>query len=284
MIKIIDDFKAIIPQYELFIVDIFGVIHDGLELYPKVFENIQEIAKQNKHFVFLSNAPRRAIKAEKALNNFGISKDMYDFVLTSGEFAFKYFKNLEKQNIIKKYYYLGPEKDRDLLAESKHIEVTTAKKADLAICTGLDPDQQVSDFMPQIEEIKATNLELHCINPDKFVHKQSGASHICAGAIAQKYLSMQGKVKYYGKPFTPIYEQILQSFPNIDKSKILCIGDGMETDIKGANQAGLTATLITSGMHVKELNTNIGTIATEAEILNLCKKYQAQPDFIAALF
>ena len=142
MYKIINDFKDVIPQYELFIVDIFGVIHDGLELYPKVFENIKEIATQNKNFVFLSNAPRRAKKAAQALHNFGISKDMYNFILTSGEFAFNYFADLEKKNIIKKYYYLGPEKDHDLLDGTQHIEVTDPMQADIAITTGLDPEQK----------------------------------------------------------------------------------------------------------------------------------------------
>ena len=284
MHKIITDFKEIIPQYDLFIVDIFGVIHDGLELYPKVFDNIKEIAQQNKNFVFLSNAPRRAAKAAQALNNFGISKDMYNFILSSGEFAFSYFEQLQEQNIIKKYYYLGPEKDHDLLNGTNHIEVADPMQADIAVTTGLDPEQQVSDVQTQIDAIRAANLELYCINPDKFVHKQSGASHICAGAIAQKYLTMQGKVKYFGKPFTPIYQRILEQFPHIDKKKILCIGDGMETDITGANQAGLTSVLITSGMHVQELESSIGKAVTAEAMVKLCKKYNAQPDFIATLF
>ena len=111
MIKIIEDFNDVIPQYELFIVDIFGVIHDGLELYPEVFDNIKKIKQQNKHFVFLSNAPRRAKIAQQALSDFGIEQNLYDTIMTSGEHAFEYFKNLERQNITLKYYYLGPKKE-----------------------------------------------------------------------------------------------------------------------------------------------------------------------------
>ena len=280
MVKIIEDFNEVIPNYELFIVDIFGVIHDGLELYPKVFENIQQIKKQNKHFVFLSNAPRRATKAQTALHNFGITKDLYDFIITSGEHAFTYFKN---QPILK-YFYLGPDKDRDLLDGTEHKMVDNPEEADIAITTGLDPDQQVSDIMTEINSIKNANLELHCINPDKFVHKQSGASHVCAGAIADKYIEMGGKVEYYGKPYLSIYESILSKFTNTPKDKILCIGDGLETDIKGANSAGLSSVLITSGMHVNELKTSIGTLHEINNVETLTKKYQSSPTYISPLF
>lgn len=280
--KIINDFSEVIPQYELFIVDIFGVIHDGLALYPKVFENINSIKNQNKHFVFLSNAPRRASRAQKALHDFGITSNLYDFIVTSGEHAFNHFNNLKSEPL--KYYYFGPEKDKGLLDDTHHQMVNSPKNADIAISTGLDPDQQVNDIMPQLNEIKAENLILHCINPDKFVHKQNGKSHICAGSIADAYLKMGGKVKYYGKPYFPIYESILSKFPHIPKNKILCIGDGMETDIKGANNANIESVLITSGMHVKELNTSIGTLPTINSVETLTKKYHSLPTYLSPLF
>ena len=283
-IKIIHDFPAIIPNYELFIVDLFGVIHDGVELYPKVFDNLKYIKEQKKHLVFLSNAPRRAIKAQKKLKELGIDENLYDFILTSGEHAFAHFKNLEQENPPLKYYYLGPEKDRDLLHDTNHIEVETTTEADIAITTGLDPDQQVNDMMPQIHDIKQSNLELFCINPDKYVHKQNGKSHICAGMIAKTYIELGGKVTYYGKPYISIYQKIFKKFSNISKEKILCIGDGMETDITGANNASLHSALITSGMHVKELNTNIGQLPDMEKVIKLSQTYQATPTFIAALF
>ena len=284
MPKIINNFHDIIPDYDLFIVDIFGVIHDGLELYPEVFENIQEIKKQNKHFVFLSNAPRRAKRAAQTLHDFGITPDLYDFIMTSGEHAFNHFKALEQQNKIIKYYYLGPDKDKQLLFDTKHILVDNPHNADIAVSTGLEPEQQVTDIIPEITQIKAANLELYCINPDKFVNKQSGKSHICAGAIADYYKELGGKISYYGKPYLSIYEHIIKQFPQINKNKILCIGDGLDTDIKGANNANLTSVLITSGMHVKEFNTDIGILPQMDQIENIVNKYNSRPSFVASLF
>lgn len=277
--KLINSLKDISKNYELFIIDIFGVIHDGDDAYPNIISMIDYLGKKQKKIVFLSNAPRRSEKAIKALAKFGINENMFDFILTSGEHAYYYF---EVQNKLK-YFYIGPEKDRDLLEGLPHIEVAQTDDADIAIATGLDPHQQVTDILPKLESVKAAKLTLHCINPDLYVHKKNGHSHICAGAIAQKYQELGGKVEFYGKPFQGVYDEVIDEF-EFSKKEILCIGDSLETDIKGANMAGLDSVFISSGMHRNQLNLEIGETPELQQVEKLCQKFGVKPNYILSLF
>lgn len=277
--KLINSLKEITAKYELFILDIFGVIHDGDDPYPNIVEMIDYLGSQNKKIVFLSNAPRRSEKAIKALEKFGINENMFDFILTSGEHAYYYFEVQDKL----KYYYIGPAKDRDLLKGLAHEEVSDANQADIAIATGLEPEQVVTDVENQLHDINKANLTLHCINPDLYVHKKNGRSHICAGAIAKSYKELGGTVEFYGKPFQGVYDEIIDEF-ECSKKHILCVGDSFETDIKGANMSNLDSVLISSGMHRKDLNLEIGQTPNMEEVEKLCRKFSVTPNYILSLF
>ena len=277
---IITDTFAIAEDYDLFILDLFGVIHDGTDLYPNSQETVKKLRKLNKKICFLSNAPRRASRAIEKLTEFGINEgEDYDAIITSGEYAYSCFSKQDMMN----YFYFGPEKDRDLLKGLGHKE-TSVESADIAVSTGLEPHENVDSVTNELAAIKARNLELYCINPDLFVHKKCGKSHICAGSIALKYQEMGGKVKYFGKPHLGIYESVFSLFPAIKKDKILAVGDGMHTDIKGAEQAQIDSLLISSGMHRKFLGLEIGEVASPNKISSLIEKYKTTPKFISSLF
>jgi HAD superfamily hydrolase (TIGR01459 family) len=284
MTQAIEKFTPLIEKYDLFITDIYGVVHDGTEIYPEVFENIQAIKKAGKNIVFLSNAPRRAIRTANLLKDFGIDSKMYNYVFTSGEFIFEFFAGIQEKGEIKKYYYIGPEKDRGLLDGLEHKMVDDPKQADIAIATGLEPHETIKDIEDEIQKVSEAKLELFCANPDKFVYKQSGKSHYCAGLIADRYIELGGKVRYFGKPHKEIYQKIFADFKNIDQRKILCIGDSLETDIRGANKLGLDSLLITSGLHLKDLDTKIGTLPKMEVAEKLFKEYQNKPEYMLSLF
>jgi HAD superfamily hydrolase (TIGR01459 family) len=277
--KIINSLREVIDSYKLFIIDIYGVIHDGTDLYPDVLEALKYLKLQDKKIIFLSNAPRRSARTIKVLHDLGITEEHYDYLLTSGEFAYYHFEEEAKL----KYYYLGPEQDKYLLEGTIHEEVSNPKDANIAIVTGLTPEQKVDDLLPEIEAIRSANLEMHCINPDIFVIKKNNKSHFCAGAIAVKYKELGGKVVYYGKPYSDIYDEVIAEF-NYKKSDILCIGDGLHTDIKGANENALDSLLITSGMHINELGLDYGETPDMQKLENLCKDYAAIPNYVASLF
>ena len=176
---------------------------------------ILRLRKQGKKICFLSNAPRRSERAKTTLASFGIEyQKHYDHIMTSGEYAFQYFSNIKDKDI--DYFYFGEDKDRGLLQGLSH-RVATAEEADIAISTGLSPHQQVVDVTEELDLCLKNNLTIYCINPDKFVHKKDGRSHICAGAIAEEYAKKGGKVKYFGKPYSGVYQAVLNFFSDIDK-------------------------------------------------------------------
>lgn len=240
-----NDIRDFADLYDYFIFDVWGVIHDGSAVYPGAIEAISFLRQKNKKICFLSNAPRRASKVEAALNKFGITPDLYDFVLSSGEATFLALQKISGE----KYFYIGPEKDDDLLNGSNHQMVLDASEASFAITTGFDgEDSKIEEKMPQLLAARKNNLPLICVNPDLTVVKQDGREQICAGVLAHEYEKLGGSVTYYGKPFPEVYKMVLQIFGTSEKSRMLAIGDGLTTDIKGAVDFGIDNVLVTNGI------------------------------------
>lgn len=264
------DLRELADAYEYFIFDIWGVIHDGTTAYPGAVEMIKFLRQKNKKICFLSNAPRRAAKVAEALNKFGITPDLYDFVLSSGEATFLALKN--STNFTKKYFYIGPKKDVDLLDGLDYQVVENAAEASFVIATGFDgEDSIVAEKMPQLLEAKKYDLPLICVNPDLIVVKQDGREQICAGVLAREYEKLGGKVFYYGKPFAEVYKMVLQIFGVSEKSKILAIGDSLTTDIKGAVDFRIDNVLITNGI-LKNPD--------PASLASLCDSMKIHPQFV----
>ena len=181
----------------------------------------------------------------------------------------------------KNYLYIGPEKDVDLLDGLNYNLVQNAKDADFAITTGFDKDDStIEEKLSQILDAKKYNLDLICVNPDMIVVKKSGLEMLCAGVIAKHYQEIGGKVTYYGKPYKSVYEISCKLFgDNIDKSKILAIGDGLETDISGANEFGIDNLLLTGGILSNSINNNLPEKEFTVELIKICNKYNSKPKF-----
>lgn len=278
-----DNLTQISHLYDYFIFDIWGVIHDGSQAYPGAVEAVSYLRSQNKKICFLSNAPRRSQKAAMTLEKFGIAPDLYDFILTSGEAAYLDLERNQQngfKDFGKNYFYIGPEKDLDLLDGLNYNIVTHAKDADFALTTGFNEEHStLEEKLPQIKDAVAYNLPLLCVNPDMLVVKQSGLEMLCAGVIAQEYKRLSGKVFYYGKPHDAVYNLVFKRFNN-DTSKTLAIGDALETDIKGALHAKIDCALITGGILSKVFNVKNGQKADEATVKKVCQEYGLSPHFI----
>lgn len=282
--KYISGVKEICANYDYFIFDVWGVIHDGLEAYPDVKETIEFLRNQNKKICFLSNAPRRASKVADVLAGYGIDKNMYDFILTSGEAAFLDFKENQENNFSKyqkNYLYIGPQKDIDLLDGLNYNMVDNAKDADFAIVTGFEGEEStVEEKMPQALDALENNLELICVNPDLLVVRKNGSKMICAGALAKKYQELGGKVSFYGKPYGKIYEIVCKIFNQTDTSKMLAIGDGLETDIKGSNNFNIDNILLTGGILSNVLNIKYWEDADKNELEKIFNQENIFPKFV----
>ena len=268
----------IYQDYTHFIIDIWGVIHDGSHIYSGVIENLTKIRESGKKICFLSNAPRRAMKAEILLNKFGIKKNFYDFVLTSGEAVFLYLK--ESQDFGKEYFYMGEDKDLDLL-DGLDYQMTSMKLAKFIVNTGLgDEFPTVESRINDLEECIKYNLPMICANPDLIVVKQSGLEKFCAGILAKKYQEMGGKVIYFGKPYKLVYDKVRDLFGA--DARVLAIGDGIETDIKGANENNIDSALIGGGILGSRLGIKYRQLPKADDMEILCQEYGVRPKFVLA--
>jgi HAD superfamily hydrolase (TIGR01459 family) len=282
--KFIQGIKEIADNYEYFIFDVWGVIHDGVTAYPGAAEAVAFLRSKGKKICFLSNAPRRAHKVAEVLKKHNVTPNLYDFILTSGEAAFLDLEKNQKnnyQNFGKNYFYIGPKKDMDLLEGLDYVRVESASLADFAITTGFDHDfSTLEEKMPDALEAKKYNLPMICVNPDLIVIKQDGHEMICAGALAREYERLGGEVIYYGKPFNLVYKMTCEISQNFDNEKIIAIGDGLETDIKGAVDIGIDSVLVTGGILSNILEVNYTQTADRSKLEAVCNDYQLFPQFV----
>jgi HAD superfamily hydrolase (TIGR01459 family) len=282
--KFIDNFLELSKSYQYFVFDIWGVIHDGSSTYDGVIETLEELRKENKNICFLSNAPRRAFLVAEVLAKMGVKKNLYDFILTSGEAFYQDLELNQKnnfQNFGKKYFYIGPQKDRNILENLDYKMVENPQIADFAITTGYDyDDSKIDEKDRQLKESWQNNLTLICVNPDKIVVKKTGEEMLCAGQIADRYQKIGGEVVYYGKPHQKVYQKLMQNFDISDKNKILAIGDSLETDIKGAADFSVDSVLITSGILANKLGIKFGEKCDENKLESICNQQKIYPNFV----
>lgn len=286
--KFISGIKEIVNLYDYFLLDVWGVIHDGSQAYPGVIEVMRFLKEQNKRVCFLSNAPRRSKKVAIILEKFGVTSDLYDFIITSGEANYLDLEKNQKNNFNqfgKNYFYIGPDKDLDLLDGLNYVRVKNASEANFAVNTGFnDYDSTLEEKLPQAIEAKKYDLPMICVNPDLIVVRQDGDEMICAGALAREYEKIGGKVIYYGKPFNSVYKIVCEIFNNPQTDRMIAIGDGLETDIKGAHDFGIDNILVTGGILTNSLGITYNQTADKSKLEAICSKYKLFPKFVIPSF
>ncbi len=273
-----------IDHYQYFIFDIWGVVHDGESVYDGVIDAIKYLRSQDKKICFVSNAPRRKFIVANLLHKLGITSDLYDFIITSGEVAFLQLQQNQEDNFINqsnKYYYIGPEKDIDLLQELDYTIVDSAKEASFIITTGFDHDRSnINEKIPQIKECLEYNLPMICVNPDLIVVKKDGRKMNCAGIIGKQYEELGGKVEYCGKPYESIYKMTCNLFNIKQKDRVIAIGDGIETDILGASNSKIDSLLVTGGILSNVMNIKYWQDCNRDQLEAICNENKIFPNFI----
>lgn len=202
-------------------------------------------------------------------------------MLTSGEITFEYVKENYPEK--SSYFYIGPEKDRDILNGLNLTETEDAKTASFALATGFnDWNSTFEERKHQADEALKAGLTLLCANPDRKVVKQTGEVQICAGLIAEYYQENKGNVVYFGKPYKTAYDIIKNKFNIKNSAEILCIGDSFHTDIKGANNYNVDSLLVAIGIHASELLIANNISIESAQ--NLSKQDKATPNYLIREF
>jgi len=275
VIPILPGFGAIADQYDGFILDLWGLIHDGHNAYPGAADTLRRLQDRGKRVVMLSNSPRRAESLKQMMERMGIGRDHYNEVMSSGEAVFQelltrrdpWFAALGKRCLL-----LGVERDRTLLVGLDLTLVETPEQADFILNTGPDgPEAKLEDYLPLLDRAAELRLPMICANPDLVV-MVDGLEVLCAGALAAYYEQKGGDVRYRGKPDPAIYATCL-SLLEIDKARVLGVGDAFHTDMAGARNAGIDGLFCSGGIHAGELETRYGLPPAPARLKNLAESY-----------
>jgi len=237
--------KSIVNNYDIFYIDLWGVIHNGETLYKNAIETLEKITKEKKQYVLLTNAPRPNSSVNLILEKMGMDKEIRGKIYSSGEASLSYLK---KNFLNKKFFHIGPPRDFDLFLDFKKDKTTEIKESSYLLCTGLF-EEQGEDLNYHKRLLKEhIDKKMICTNPDLIVDKGK-KRELCAGSVALVFEKMGGEVIYFGKPFPAVYNQSI----NNKNKKVLSIGDNLNTDIKGANLLNYDSLLISNGIHKDEI-------------------------------
>ncbi len=264
MAKNLDDIgiKSIVDSYDLFFIDLWGVVHNGIKLYDHSIEVLDNLAAANKEFVLLTNAPRPNKTVVEFLKKIGLKK-YYENVFTSGEAAHKYLLS-EFDDL--KFFHIGPQRDYDLFKNIEKNNVLDIEFADYLLCTGLFEDHE--NDLNYYKKLFSNHIskKMICTNPDLIVDRGE-KREFCAGSVARSFEDIKGEVMYFGKPHPPVYNLST----NVLNKRVLCIGDNLNTDIKGANIQNFDCLLVTNGIHRQEI--------LKIELKEVLKKYEVNVDY-----
>lgn len=252
-VPILSSIAELAPARDVWLTDIWGVMHNGVHAFAAACDACTQFRRAGGTVLLLSNAPRPSEQIVIQLDRLGVPRTAWDAVLTSGDAARALVGAYTGQRV----FHLGP--DRDLpLYEGLGVTLSEAADADAVSCTGLfnDEIETPDDYAAVLAGLADRKVPMICANPDLTVERGSEIVY-CAGALAAEFIALGGSVSYAGKPYLPVYDmafsmiETLRGTP-VPRERILCIGDGIRTDIKGAAAAGLDSVFIASGIHVTE--------------------------------
>jgi HAD superfamily hydrolase (TIGR01459 family) len=238
-------FDPLDARYRLILCDIWGVVHDGVNLYPGAAERLRQWHRDGRFVVLITNAPRPADAVERQLAKIGLPRDCWDGISTSGEAGITALNRLGRP-----VGFLGTEEDRAILA-ARDVQIVADEFTDLA-CTGLAERSVDTDrYAERLEQWAEADVTFHCLNPDRVVIR-GGVAEACAGALADLYEQMGGRVEWYGKPHHAIYDHALALAGNPPPRQVLAIGDALQTDVLGAARMGFDCVYVACGIHAGE--------------------------------
>lgn len=272
-------------RYDAFILDLWGVLHDGVTAYPAAMAALRELRASAKRVGILSNGPRRAASVAQRSAELGITPDLYDVIHSSGEEAWLLLAQRRNSLVADLGHHclpIVPPKDRSLL-NGLDLDLTdNPARADFVLLSGTDrPEETVADYEAQLQAVRKYRLPMICANPDLEVVR-GGVREICAGAIAARYEAIGGEVRYFGKPHPEVYDRCLRALGSPPPRRTLAVGDSLRTDIAGAARAGIDSLFIIGGIHGAELTAD-GHFDS-ALFASLCRQRGVSPTYLMDRF
>jgi HAD superfamily hydrolase (TIGR01459 family) len=246
-------FAPLAERYDGFILDLWGVIHDGVNAFPHAVACLARLREAGKRTLLLSNVPRPNDAAQAMMRQMGIPDDLYTDILTSGEAVRRALQrppDLWWAELGQRVFHLGPERDRGVLEGLALTKVAEPSEANFVLNTGPDDHRNptdMSEFEELLEDCARHRLPMICANPDLVVIR-GGVRVLCAGSLALRYQELGGDVRSIGKPDPAIYQPVLQSL-GLPVGRVLAVGDALHTDIAGAEGVDIAACWVLSGIH-----------------------------------
>ena len=256
--RLISGLSEIAAGHDALICDVWGVVHDGRRHHAAAADALYRFKEKHGPVVLLTNAPRVPAEVQVQCTSYGLPPDCYDAIVSSGGSA---REELARQSVdgTLPLYYIGPDRDLPMIA-GLDIARVPIEEAAVALAIGLRDDmtETPDNYAGELKAMQTRGLVMLCANPDLVVHRGERLVY-CAGSLAKAYEGLGGAVTYYGKPHRPIYDSALAAAADAAKAanresprRPLAVGDGLLTDIKGANGAGLPALFVADGVHGEE--------------------------------
>lgn len=262
----LEGFAALADRYDGFILDLWGVIHDGVNAFPHSVDTLSRLKAAGKRTLLLSNVPRPNAAVQAMMRRMGIDDSLYSFILTSGEAVRRALQSppdLWWTELGRRVFHLGPARDRPVLEGLELQTVETPDEADFVLNTGPDDHRNPSD-MAEFEQVLQAcvrqRLKMICANPDLEVIR-GGVRVLCAGALALRYQELGGDVRSLGKPDPAIYQPALAQLDLLPE-QVLAVGDSLRTDIAGAAGVDLASCWVLDGIHGASLSNGHGGFDT----------------------
>ncbi|OED41730.1 hypothetical protein AB833_09255 [Chromatiales bacterium (ex Bugula neritina AB1)] len=275
---IIERVQELVTEYRYFLVDQFGVLHNGFTAYPGAAEALRQLKGMGAVIVIISNSGKRADLNKTRLSNLGFTPDCYDDLVSSGEVAW----NLLNSEYIgsrltrsARCYLLSNNNDRSALEGLDLTVVENIEEAEVILLSGQHLNEKgLAALCQRLQSAVKSGVPCFCTNPDKIAYAESGKV-FSSGTVAQWYEEQGGEVIWLGKPYPEIYQYVLKQYNITDKSQVICVGDSIEHDIKGGVIQGLSTVLVRSGI-LDDLDDN--------QITNLYQRHSATPDYVIPEF
>jgi HAD superfamily hydrolase (TIGR01459 family) len=256
--RLISGLSEIASGHDALICDVWGVVHDGRRHHAAAADALYRFKEKHGPVVLLTNAPRVPAEVQAQCTSYGLPPDCYDAIVSSGGAAREELARRSAKGTLP-LYYIGPDRDLPMIAGLDIARVPTGE-AEAALAIGLRDDmtETPDNYAGELKAMHTRGLVMLCANPDLVVHRGERLVY-CAGSLAKAYEDLGGAVIYYGKPHRLIYDSALAAAALAAKAanrqspkRPLAVGDGLLTDIKGANGAGLEALFVADGVHGEE--------------------------------
>jgi HAD superfamily hydrolase (TIGR01459 family) len=270
-IEHLDGVGSLVERYQVFLLDQFGVLHDGTNPYPGAVEALSALKRAGKTIVLVSNSGRRARPNESRLLKLGFEPGSWDQFVSSGEIAWRSFHEMTISGRLRpntKCLLISREDDRSAIEGLPFTLTRDGNDAELVLISASEGDRYDLDhYRRQLGPAAARHVQCFCTNPDKIMLTAVGP-RFGAGRLADLYESLGGSVTRIGKPYAPIFDAALALVGNPDRSTVVCVGDSVEHDIAGGIGAGVATALVLSGI-----------LADTADLARLYDMLNAYPNY-----